>query len=496
MTNPFLWGTLILYVAILGYSIMHHELWGDELHSWNIAKASRSFSDLISNTRYEGHPPVWYTILWLISKFTHNLVYVQLVHGTMAAAIVFVLLFYSPLPIITKVLMPFGYYFMYEYAVINRNYAIGVLILLCICLTLHKNFKYKILVYYFLLFLLSNTHLIALLLAASVHVYFLFLQIENKKGKFGIAWHVVIGASIFLTAASFIFPPADSELNVQFWINRWSFDQIKAIVHIILRAYLPIPAWWNENFWNTEFLLEARNDYSALKFINLLIALLLVVTSIFILRKNKNALILFATNTVLTFIIVVTIFPLGTARYSGFIFIGFVVAYWLNCYGKSKPVSHSLLLNTILVFQIIGGFFAVVKDAGHPFSNAFRIQELLKEVPKNEKAVTDYWALNIISAYADEPFYCVDLQKEKSFILWNKDLSDSRKVPNCYYYGASKLFQRERISNLYFITTLSPENLLKVDPKLMSSFSVTLVDKRDGAIISGSNLYLYKISVL
>jgi hypothetical protein len=74
------WLVFILYIIILSYVMFHHEMWADELHSWNIAKASGSFFDLIRNTRFEGYPPVWYIILWTVSKFSHNLVYVQTVH--------------------------------------------------------------------------------------------------------------------------------------------------------------------------------------------------------------------------------------------------------------------------------------------------------------------------------------------------------------------------------------------------------------------------------
>ncbi|HEV8272299.1 MAG TPA: hypothetical protein VGQ04_13400, partial [Chitinophagaceae bacterium] len=130
-TNLLPWFIFILYTALLGYSIVHHELWGDEIHSWNIAKGSNSFFDLIINTRYEGHPPVWYTILWTVSKFTHDTSYLQLIHLLIACAVVFVLLFYSSFPIVAKVLIPFGYFFLYEYAAISRNYAIGVLIAFC-----------------------------------------------------------------------------------------------------------------------------------------------------------------------------------------------------------------------------------------------------------------------------------------------------------------------------------------------------------------------------
>lgn len=149
MKGSILWLVLLIYLIVSGYTMMHHEMWGDEIHSWNIAKGSDSYADLIYNTRYEGHPPVWYTILWTISKFTHNLAYVQMTHWLIAASIVVLILFFSPIPLLSRVLIPFGYYFLYEYSVLSRNYAIGILFACCICIVVRKEFRYKVLLYYF-----------------------------------------------------------------------------------------------------------------------------------------------------------------------------------------------------------------------------------------------------------------------------------------------------------------------------------------------------------
>ncbi len=45
------------------------------------------------------------------------------------------------------------------------------------------------------------------------------------------------------------------------------------------------------------------------------------------------------------------------------------------------------------------------------------------------------------------------------------------------------------------ISTGSLENLLKVDAQLADSFRIREVDRRDGAIEKGGNLYLYEISI-
>lgn len=496
LVNPLLWFFFILYIVLLTYTITHHEFWGDELHSWNIAKGSDSFWDLISNRRFEGHPPVWYTILWAISKFTHDVTYIQLAHSITASLVVFLVIFFSPFPFIIRILIPFGYYFLFEYAVLSRNYAIGVLTAFCICLILHKQFKGKLLLYYALLFILSNTHLFALLLACSLHLYFLFLSLEQNKKRNIIALYILLGIIIFLPSVYFISPPSDSQLNAHFWMDKWSPHLLITFGQAPLRSLLPIPAWWNYNFWNTQFLLEAQSNHSILKLPNALIGGLLLALAVLILKSNKKSLILFLTNLFLSFIIAVTVFPMISARYAGFIYIGFITAYWLYCYETPVTRTDKWVSILMLAIQIPGGIFAFIKDIQLPFSNLYKVTELLKEVPANEQAVTDYWALNAVSSYTDKPFYCIDMQKEKSFILWGSDIAQILSNPNRYADGVKTLFEKKGIKQVYMISMAPPQLLHKGNDQLFKLYRVKLIDKREGAIEKGANLYLYRISSL
>src|SRR6202042_344587 len=141
-TKWFLSAVLCLYVIGAGIGMYNHELWGDELQAWNIAKGRSNLLGVLRNTRFEGHPPAWYIVLWVISKFTHSLIFVQAVHLVIAISIVYLILFYSPYPALTKILLPFGYYFLFEYAILSRNYAMGILSGMLICLVIHREFKY------------------------------------------------------------------------------------------------------------------------------------------------------------------------------------------------------------------------------------------------------------------------------------------------------------------------------------------------------------------
>ena len=484
-------GIFILYCITAGYTISHHELWGDELHSWNIAKASNSLFELISNTKYEGHPPLWYFILWTITLFTHDPTAMQVVHLFIACLLVFSILFYSPFPLFIRFLLPFGYFFIFEYSIISRNYSIGILLAFIICIIIHKQFKGKLLLYYFLLFLLANTHLLSLLLAASLHLYFLLLNNERTKSKKVIP-HLLVGIIILLPAAYFIFPPSGSALSPAFWTGKWNIGHISAIIQSPLRAFMPIPDWAEYNFWDTHFMISKGHIFSLPMWVVSLFSVGFIFLCILLLRSNKKCLAFFLFNLSLVSMISIII-PFTNSRHIGFIFISLLVALWLYLYNNpvSKPQIRILL--TLLLFQLIGGAVAVSKDIKYVFSNSYQVKELLKKIP-NEKPVTDYWCLNTLSAFTGKSYYCTDLQKEVSFLLWNSELAAAIKKNNRYSSGILSFMKKEQVNTVFLLSTQRLEKLRQMDDKLFSVFTVKLIDKREGAIEKGSNLYFYKIT--
>jgi hypothetical protein len=59
--------TIIVFMTFLAIIMKYHEPWFDEAQSWLIARDS-SFFDMIWNVlRYEGHPPLWYIVLYIPS---------------------------------------------------------------------------------------------------------------------------------------------------------------------------------------------------------------------------------------------------------------------------------------------------------------------------------------------------------------------------------------------------------------------------------------------
>jgi hypothetical protein len=202
---------------------------------------------------------------------------------------------------------------------------------------------------------------------------------------------------------------------------------------------------------------------------------------------------LFVANLLLTFI-AAFIFPLTTQRYIGFIYIGFTAALWVHCYDIRISRKSERLINILLAIQVIAGVFTISKDIRLPFSNSYRVNELINEVPPNEKIVTDYWCVNTISAFSDKTFYCVGPDSVVTFLLWKKEPATGAKT--VYVNSIRKLFEKEGLKKIYLVSTYTPKIISRLDQQLEKSFLLELVDKREGAIEKWSNLYLYKLSPL
>ena len=387
--NRFLFNSLlfVVYLFVVAFAIYNHELWGDEIHSWNIVKGSNSLHDLFLNIRYEGHPPLWYLFLFCFTQFTHSLLSLKILQFTFSAIAAAIVLFYSPFSKLIKLLILFGYYFIFEYALLARNYMPAIVAAFCLAILFSKNFKYKTACYYFLLFALSNVHLLGLVLAASIHAGFLF---ENSKGKSAISIHIISGILVLLPAIYFIMPPADSELNFTFWKGIWTSEKFYLFKTVIVKSLLPIQDFNNPHWWNTHFIIDNPNYL----FISRLIFVLLIFSICFTVGKNKTALVILIVNLILTYLLSI-IFPLNTARYVGFVFIGFLVSTWLSY--ESMPSVNKNILIALLLLQIPAGVFAVSKDATQKFSCASSVVEMYNAIPPDSFVTTDTikWFINV-----------------------------------------------------------------------------------------------------
>ena len=168
------WALLLAYLAyvgVLALTICYHEPWADEAQAWLIADAGpvELFTHVL---RYEGSPGLWHLLLMGPAKAGLPYWTSHVLAGIIAAGGVFLLLRYSEIPLIPRLLLPFTFFLLYQYAVVARSYVLLPLLLGAIAIV-YPDRDRRILPFTLLLCLLANanTHgmLIALALAAIYH---------------------------------------------------------------------------------------------------------------------------------------------------------------------------------------------------------------------------------------------------------------------------------------------------------------------------------------
>lgn len=479
-------GILLLYLCVVVFAMHDHELWGDEFHSWNIVKGSHSIWELFHNIRYEGHPPFWYCFLFFFTQFSHSLFYLKVAQFIFVALMAIVLLFFSPFSRIQKILLLSGYYFIFEYAVLARNYMPAVFFAFCIAAIYYMNVRYKTLIYYLLLFTLSNVHLLGLLLAMSIHAGFCF---EKNFAKRSVALHILIGLLVILPAVYFILPPSDSQMNFEFWKSQWTLSRLYLFVTVIVKSLFPLQEWFNQHWWNTSFILDNDSIHFRIIGVGILVCLLSMIY--FGTRKSKSAFVILGVNLLLTFFLSF-IFPLNTTRYVGFVFVGFVVAAWFSYRNAGYAFNRNVFI-FLAVLQIPPGIIAIAKDSKEQFSSAGSVQSMNKEIPKGAFVATDYWCLNNLSAYIDTSIYCIEIKRRVSFLTWN---SEMKAVIHFNYADALDTLLSGNQNQAFYFYSVQPAGQLLAVGQSKDNIRLLLVGDSGIPIEKSGRVYLYRVERL
>ncbi len=111
-------------VAVIAVA-RRHEPWSDEAQAWLMARDLGFFRMLFGELRYEGHPGLWHSILWVaIHAFHATYPAMRAIASAAAIGGVAVLIFGSPFWRPVRYLAAFSYFFIYQYAVVARSYTL------------------------------------------------------------------------------------------------------------------------------------------------------------------------------------------------------------------------------------------------------------------------------------------------------------------------------------------------------------------------------------
>lgn len=413
---PFALSVVPLYLAVLALLAVFHEPWRDELQSWMIVRDSPSLADLFYNTRYEGHPSGWFLLLFGMRWVAPGFGAVVILHLAIAAATAWLILRYAPFTRLQRALLVFGYFFLYEYAVIARNYAPGVLLVVTVCVL----WEYRQRPAFFNLIALA----VAGMMLTNFYAFFLGLAFallmvhdvaahrpERRHWRLFLPGLILLAAGIILFLAD-TWPPPDYGY-ARNWAPGAMHNPFVRMFDRACRVFLPLPEpslnWWNSVWYPNQW-------------VRAVLGILLLTAILRYAVRGREARLFLVTAFVLILGFSLIKFN-GYLRHNGHLYIAFIVAMWIGAKSSEETgrKAQSILFTALLAVHALSAAIAGYGEIRFPFSrSADAAGWLLNNAPSAVVVGYEDTGTSAVAARLDRPLFYVQGYRYGSWIRWDQ----------------------------------------------------------------------------
>jgi hypothetical protein len=477
-------GLALVHLAVATIVLLHHEMWRDEVHCWLVARDARTPWDVVHARAYDGQPPLWYLLLWLLTRVTWRPQAMQAVHLAIASANVAVFGRYAPFRWWAKVAFPFGYFAVYEYAALSRCYGLALLFALLLCAHHPRRYERPWTTGVLLAGLALTTTVSTLAAAGYAAAILLDARVERR------AWiPLAFAAAAGLAAGLCAWPPADSTVA---HIGEppgmaWDFAPTR-----ILAAVAPVPRP-DFFFWN------ALLDWPPFARAAAPAAFLVFAWLVFVLSRDRFAVVLFAVGTLLLVGLFKGVYS-GSVRHHGFIFVVFLMGAWIAydtpasragaSWRRLRDRSLAPTLAVILLAQLPGSAIAAYFDRRYIFSSGARAAATLRALGLDKAplvAEIDFAGTAFIGQLGPHSFaYSVRTLRPFTFVRWTRDRlwdpTDTDAIGATEVIGALRGEDAVLVLNRPLI------------PELVDGTHVVRLAELYDSMIEEENFYIYRVA--
>ena len=508
-------------VALIG--MLTHEMWRDEHQAWLVARDANSLAQLLDNMNYEGNPALWHFFLFLITRITHDAMGMQIFHLIIATSFIFIFNRYSPFSNLQKILFSFGYFAVYEYAVISRSYALGILLVFAVCALYNKRTIMYILIGV-LLALLANVTIYAVVLAGSLAGILVLDYFINQQKSTKTTMQLAAGMFIFILGVAFslyqIWPEKDNSFPAPYAESAFDFQRWWQVASKVFTTYAYIPQV-EENFWNTNIYVKdvgliTTNDFGAWLGQNpvyiwwwILLPVLVLAAGVCIFLRKPLILLLYA-GTTIGLLSVYYYTALLHSRYCGYLLIALIVCYWLaeyypekKYYGYFATLGKKIskpFLTGILALNVLGALVAYGMEMQYKFSPSKEVAKYIKQTKLDSLpivGITDF-TISPLATYLDTKLYYPQMNDMGSFTIWSKKRKDQMTFGETV--AALGAYMDKGRGRVLWIKDSAPQVSMDGQNQqdmqkaiLRNDLQVDLLRKFDAGIVKDEKYYIYLV---
>lgn len=484
------------FLALLYIQLVHHVMWRDELNALAIAWASPTISSLFWHIHREGHPWLWYVILWIPSRFTQSVLVLKFVQGIVSTAIILFVALRSPFRTWEKALVLAGYFFVFEYTVISRMY--GVMVLAFVLYLWRRTTRPdEPVLSAVLLGLIASADTLGIVLSFALlleYAYTVFSRRDTSplfSRKKAISALAVYGVITLLAVWS-----ARPAPDISWRTTGRPFKDAKSLSHLydaflyyVILPFVPVKSPRSHFFWNPDLRIDGGHAYI---FAYTIITLILLGMMYISFRSRRNLLLLIGSTILAGTAFRHLIYP-GYERHFGIVFLAFLAAVWI-VRAESPSALLPIPVYVLLAISALSSVWAVIGSWKHPFSYAKTAAEWVVANHLDNMPLVGEEDTSVVGVaeYMHRPIYQIECSCVDTYMLFSsrrdnftKAIAPQRLLQAAHFYHEEPLlFVRA------YPMKQDEENGLKAE-----GFQIEPLASFNDAEEIAENFYLYKLTL-
>lgn len=474
------WTVVAPFLLLFLVQLVHHQMWRDELNALGIAAASPNLSTLFHYIHYEGHPGLWYLLLWFVTRWSTSPAILQAVQAVVGLSICCIIGLQSPFSKLERILLLLGYYVSFEYTVLSRTYGVCFLLLLLYARNRVK-FPERLCVNALLLGLLANTDIVGLILAAAFALEYAFNHYQNRPESNSRRWLAIV---IYTALVTFSIWSAKPAADISWRTTGHPFDHVTDLNHLasaainqLVLCWFPIGSGFPAHFWNP----SAAPS---------LLGLVLALSSAYLLGRvflqDRDLLLVVAFTTAVSIAFSHLVY-MASARNLGILFIAMLAALWIQ---RPRRPTLSRARYVFWILSAVAGVMAGYAQWTHPFSNAGYAARWLRSQHFETTVIgTPDTSIAGLAEELQRPAYYLDCDCSGTFLLFSnrRDSFHENEIPQ----RLARAFERLNKPELLFALV---RPITGPETAALKSYSIQIspLAKFDGAEDWQEDFYLYR----